>query len=83
MAHRGYRNAMVDFQRDLTAVNAVGPTNGGDGEWQRAGFVREALNAMGMGRVRELHAVDSRAYAGRGPISCSSTRACAMRLLCG
>ncbi|OPZ79671.1 MAG: Succinyl-diaminopimelate desuccinylase [Actinobacteria bacterium ADurb.Bin444] len=63
----GYRNAMVDFQRDLTAVNAVGPTNGGDGEWQRAGFVREALNAMGMGRVRELHAVDSRAYAGQRP----------------
>lgn len=63
----GYRNVMVDFQRDLTAINAVGPANGGDGEWQRAGFVRDALIALGLGHAREFNADDLRAYGGQRP----------------
>lgn len=63
----GYRKAMVEFQRDLTAVNAVGPLNGGDGEWQRAGFLRDALAGMGLGHAREIDAVDPTSYAGRRP----------------
>lgn len=63
----GYRNVMVDFQRDLTAINAIGPENGGDGEWQRAGFLRDALVALGLGHPRELNSTDPRVYPGQRP----------------
>ena len=63
----GYRNAMVDFQRDLTAINALGPGSGGDGEWHRAGFIRDVLAGMGLGHANQIDALDSRAYGGRRP----------------
>ncbi|NLT34819.1 MAG: M20 family metallo-hydrolase [Gaiellales bacterium] len=63
----GYRNAMVDFQRDLTAVNAVGPDGGGEGEWHRAAFLKEELLRLGLGRAHEYNALDNRVYTGQRP----------------
>ncbi len=58
---------MVAFQRDLTAVVALGPDNGGDGEWLRAEFIKERARSFGLDDVMELHAADARVTAGFRP----------------
>ncbi|MBU2603500.1 MAG: M20 family metallo-hydrolase [Actinobacteria bacterium] len=63
----GYRDEMVALQRDLTAVVALGPDNGGDGEWRRAEFIKERARSFGLDDVTELHAPDLRVPAGLRP----------------
>lgn len=63
----GYRKAMIELQRDLTAVNAVGPAGGGEGEWHRAAFLKETLAAYGLGYAQEYNAVDPQAYNDQRP----------------
>jgi succinyl-diaminopimelate desuccinylase len=63
----GYRDEMVQFQCRLTAVTALGPENGGDGEWLRSRHLVEQLLAFGLDQIEEVDAPDPRVSTGVRP----------------
>jgi len=62
-----YRDQMVEAQKELTALAALGPENGGQGEWKRAILLKEKLRAMGVTNVTEYNAKDERVPEGTRP----------------
>lgn len=62
-----WRSEMIGFQRDLTAVRALGPTNGGDGESERAAFLAARLEDFGLSGVIRIEAPDERVASGVRP----------------
>jgi succinyl-diaminopimelate desuccinylase len=62
-----YRDDMVDLQKALTAVSAVGPVNGGDGEMQKAQMLKKRLGDMGFTNFRHYDAPDESVSAGLRP----------------
>ncbi|RMG60981.1 MAG: M20 family metallo-hydrolase, partial [Calditrichaeota bacterium] len=58
---------MVAFQKELTAIPALGPENGGQGEWERAQFLRKKLEAFGVPQIEQIDAPDSRVASGKRP----------------
>lgn len=49
---------VVNLQRRLTAIPAVGPKNGGPGEEAKAVFLREHLRSLGLTDIRDYPAQD-------------------------
>lgn len=43
---RGYKDQIVTLQRDLTALPALGPQNGGQGEYAKALYLEKKLKAL-------------------------------------
>ena len=64
---RGYRDEMVTFQCHLTAIQALGPEGGGEGEWVRSRYLLERLREFGVSDVREFDAPDGRVPGGLRP----------------
>ncbi|MCE5210245.1 MAG: M20 family metallo-hydrolase [Deltaproteobacteria bacterium] len=62
-----YREAMIDLQTALSAHPAVGPENGGDGEWLKANFLKDRLIEMGFKNFRHYDAKDQRVSSGIRP----------------
>ncbi len=62
-----YRNDMIELQKILTAVPAVGPANGGDGEMLKARVLKERLIEMGFTAFRHFDAPDDSVSAGLRP----------------
>lgn len=62
-----YRQEMVEFQKELTAIVALSPENGGQGEFQRAKFIKEKLSQFGLHHVVAYDSQDSRAPNGFRP----------------
>jgi succinyl-diaminopimelate desuccinylase len=62
-----YRDDMIALQKELTAVPAVGPVNGGDGEMQKAQTLKKRLVEMGFTSFRHFDAPDSSVSAGLRP----------------
>ncbi len=61
------RDQMIELQRALTAAPALGPQNGGEGEWKKAEVLIEWLEKLGLGPC-ELHpAPDARVPRGDRP----------------
>jgi len=61
------RDLIIDIQRDLTAVPALSPQNGGTGEWEKAEVLSGWLDKLGLGPV-EVHASpDTRVPRGTRP----------------
>ncbi len=58
---------VVDLQRRLTAIPAVGPKNGGPGEEAKAAFVRGHLRSLGFTEIRDYPAPDPSASGGLRP----------------
>jgi len=50
--------AVVELQTKLTAIPALGPRNGGEGEKAKADFLLGYLNGLGIGDIREYNAPD-------------------------
>jgi len=48
--------AVVELQTKLTAIPALGPINGGDGEKEKAEFLIDHLKSMGIEDIREYNA---------------------------
>ena len=42
----GYRDEMISLQADLTAIPALGPENGGEGEREKAERLRHYLQGL-------------------------------------
>lgn len=47
---------VVELQKKLTAIPALGPKNGGDGEKEKAEFLLDYLKSMGLEDIREFRA---------------------------
>jgi len=61
------RNEMIELQRALTAVPALGPQNGGDGEWPKAQLLVAWLERLGLGPCENVPAPDDRVPRGERP----------------
>ena len=63
----GYEPDMIRLQAGLTAIPALAPENGGDGEMKKAAFLVEALREMGFPPAETCNAPDSRVSDGERP----------------
>ncbi|AMK11740.1 M20 family metallo-hydrolase [Pseudodesulfovibrio indicus] len=59
--------AVVDLQTKLTAIPALGPRNGGEGEKAKADFLLAHLRSMGIEDIREYNAPDQDVPCGYRP----------------
>jgi succinyl-diaminopimelate desuccinylase len=64
---RGYKEQMVTLQRDLTAIPALGPQNGGKGEYAKALFLEKQLKALSPQTILNLGCPDPRVPQGIRP----------------
>jgi succinyl-diaminopimelate desuccinylase len=63
----GYEPDMIRMQAALTAIPALAPENGGDGEMKKAAFLVDALREMGFPPAESCHAPDGRVSDGVRP----------------
>jgi succinyl-diaminopimelate desuccinylase len=63
----GMRDLIIDLQRDLTAVPALAPQNGGTGEWEKAEVLMRWLDSLGLGPCESHPAPDPRVPRGDRP----------------
>ncbi|NOX38597.1 MAG: M20 family metallo-hydrolase [Calditrichaeota bacterium] len=61
------REEMVRFQQAITAIPALAPENGGEGEWDRALFIKDYLKKIGLTDIQQIDAPDPRAKEGKRP----------------
>ncbi|HEU18931.1 MAG TPA: M20 family metallo-hydrolase [Deltaproteobacteria bacterium] len=62
-----FRDDMIKLQVDLTAFPALSPENGGDGEYDKALFLKSYLRENGFEDVMEIDAPDDRVASGVRP----------------
>lgn len=62
-----FRDEMIQLQVDLTAIPALSPENGGDGEYDKARFLMSYLLNSGFDDVAEIDAPDDRVASGVRP----------------
>jgi len=62
-----YREQMIELQTALTAIPAIGPENGGDGELLKANFLKQRLMELGFNNFRHYDAKDNRVSSGVRP----------------
>jgi len=55
-----YRNDMIEFQRALCAIPAIGPDNCGEGELLKANFLKKRLMELGFTNFKHYDAKDTR-----------------------
>lgn len=58
---------VIDLQRKLVAIPALGPDNDGDGEKEKTDFLIAYLKGLGITDIRELNAPDDRVSCGYRP----------------
>lgn len=63
----GYRKEAIELQTKLTAIPALSPENGGDGEIGKARFLMEYLGRMGFDELKQYDAPDKRVPSGVRP----------------
>lgn len=62
-----YENEMIQMQRELTALPGLGPENGGDGEVERAAYLKPVLEKLNPDSLEEINAPDTRVASGYRP----------------
>jgi succinyl-diaminopimelate desuccinylase len=63
----GYRDEIIQLQSDLTSKVALGPSNGGTGEHEKAAYLKERLAVLKPNLLEEIKAPDERAADGYRP----------------
>lgn len=63
----GYREEIIDLQQALTSKVALGPENGGNGEHEKAKYLKGILERLEPDVVEEIKAPDERAHEGYRP----------------
>ncbi len=63
----GYREQVIELQRELTARVALGPLNGGTGEHEKMDFIRQLMSKMDPDMIQEVRAPDEKAQDGYRP----------------
>lgn len=61
------KDSVVEFQTQLTALPALSPENGGDGEAKKASLIKDILLRLEGGSLEEVHAPDDRVSSGYRP----------------
>jgi succinyl-diaminopimelate desuccinylase len=61
------RDDMITMQIELTAIPALAPDSGGQGEYEKARYLKQKLAAMGFPQIREMNAPDERVSSGVRP----------------
>jgi succinyl-diaminopimelate desuccinylase len=61
------RDEMIGIQKELTAIPAMAPQNGGDGEWEKAQKLIALIDRCGITEVERINAIDERVSSGRRP----------------
>lgn len=62
-----YRQDVIRLQKHLVAVPALAPESGGEGELQKAIFIKDALRKIGFDEITEANAKDDRVPSGLRP----------------
>ena len=62
-----YKDDMVRMQIGLTAIPALSPDSGGDGEYEKAKFLIDCLHDLGFSDIKEFNAPDKRVSSGLRP----------------
>jgi succinyl-diaminopimelate desuccinylase len=57
----------VELMKNLIAINAVGPKNGGPGEQEKAEYLKKYLTGIGITDIREYPAQDTQVPSGQRP----------------
>ncbi|HAP42819.1 MAG: diaminopimelate aminotransferase [Spirochaetes bacterium GWD1_61_31] len=60
-------SAIIDLETSLTAIPALAPESGGDGEWKKAEVLERWLRAKGLTNIEHFDAPDARVSAGKRP----------------
>ena len=63
----GYRDEIIKIQTKLTAIPALGPENGGEGEAKKAEVIQELLWDLTYESIEEVNAPDDRVPSGYRP----------------
>jgi len=63
----GQRDTVIDLQNDLVSIPALGPTNNGAGEADKAKYLLNYLRGLGFADIREMPAPDERVPKGKRP----------------
>lgn len=63
----GYTKEIIDIQKKLTAIPALGPDHGGQGESDKAFYIKELLKNLNYDSLVELNAPDDRVTTGYRP----------------
>jgi succinyl-diaminopimelate desuccinylase len=58
---------MINFQKKITAIKALSPINGGDGEWDKAMYIKDFLKRNGFVEIQQVDAPDQGAKNGKRP----------------
>ncbi len=61
------RDRVIELQRNMTALPALGPESGGEGERAKADYLLSVLRDMGMPLIEEIDAPDPRVPCGHRP----------------
>lgn len=61
------KKEMIALQRRLTAIPAISPESGGDGEWEKAEMLIQWLREHGLEEIELYHAPDPRVSSGKRP----------------
>ena len=64
---REYRSQMIDFQKEITRIPALSPTSGGEGEWDKAMYIKQFLQERGVKHIEQVDAPDPEAKNGKRP----------------
>lgn len=62
-----YRDDMIKMQTDLTAIPAISPASGGEGEIDKALFLEQSIRALGFVDISRIDAPDPAAKSGIRP----------------
>ncbi|MGQ9617799.1 MAG: M20 family metallo-hydrolase [Candidatus Aminicenantia bacterium] len=62
-----FRDEMIQLQKDITAIPALDPSNGGEGETEKAEFLKGYLKKMKFAEIMEFNCPDSRVPSGYRP----------------
>lgn len=49
---------MVNFQKNITGIQALSPKNGGNGEFDKSEYIKKYLNSCGITDIQEINAED-------------------------
>ncbi len=58
---------VVDVQKGMTAIPAMAPENGGDGESRKAAYLKQYMQKLGATEIIEINAKDNRVSSGARP----------------
>lgn len=62
-----YQDEMIRMQIELTAIPALAPESGGQGEYDKACYLKSKLRDLGFAQLRQIDAPDSRVDSGIRP----------------